>query len=241
MFGQKTLDFLAENRRQNSHQWFHDHKSEYRAYVLEPLKALVEYLAPQALAIDDQVVSLPRVDKTICRIWRDTRYSHDKSLYRENMWIIFRRFRMHEPGWPGLYFELSPDGFSYGCGFYKAVPGFMETVREMILQKDPLFLSALAAFEGQSLFCLHGERFKRPRFAEQPENPREWLNRRNLTFTAQSAELSQLFSRELPEKVRQGYEQLAPIYAFLLEASQKTQQKKAPFTFYEGGGKQFEF
>lgn len=181
------------------------------------------------------------MDKTICRIWRDTRYSHDKSLCRENMWIIFRRFRMHEPGWPGLYFELSPDGFSYGCGFYKAVPGFMDTVREMILQKDPLFLSALAAFEGQSLFCLHGERFKRPRFAEQPENPREWLNRRNLTFTAQSAELSQLFSRELPEKVRQGYEQLAPIYAFLLEASQKTQQKKAPFTFYEGGGKQFEF
>lgn len=59
MFRQKTLDFLAENRRQNSHQWFHDHKSEYRAYVLEPLKALVEYLAPQALAIDDQVVSLP--------------------------------------------------------------------------------------------------------------------------------------------------------------------------------------
>lgn len=117
----------------------------------------------------------------------------------------------------------------------------MDTVREMILQKDPLFLSALAAFEGQSLFCLHGERFKRPRFAEQPENLREWLNRRNLTFTAQSAELSQLFSRGLPEKVRQGYEQLAPVYAFLLEASQKTQQKKAPFTFYEGGGRQFEF
>ena len=241
MFTQKTLEFLAENRRRNSREWFHEHHSEYRAFVMEPLIRLVDYLAPQALAIDEKIVALPRVDKTICRIWRDTRYSHDKSLYRENMWIIFRRFRMHEPGWPGLYFELSPEGFSYGCGFYRAVPGFMEVVREMILQGDPLAANALKAFEGQTLFELHGEQMKRPRFSDQPQNLRNWLNRRNLSVTAESADLSLLFSPSLAEQVRQGYEKLAPIYAFLLEASLRTQQKNAPYTFYEGGGKAFEF
>ena len=181
------------------------------------------------------------MDKTISRIWRDTRYSHDKSLYRENMWVIFRRFRMHEPGWPGLYFELSPEGFSYGCGFYKAVPGFMETVRQMILEKEPLAEKALAAFAGQDQFQLHGEKLKRPRYGGEPSERQEWLNRRNLSVTAESADFDLLFSPNLAETVRQGYEMLAPIYAFLLEASLKTQQKNAPYTFYEGGGKVFEF
>ena len=85
MFTPKTLEFLAENRRRNSQAWFAEHKEAYHTLVFEPLCELVRALAPQALQIDDQVVSLPRVDKTICRIRRDTRFSHDKSLYRENM------------------------------------------------------------------------------------------------------------------------------------------------------------
>ncbi len=145
--------------------------------------------------------------------------------------IIFRRFRMHEPGWPGLYFELSPDGFSYGCGFYKAVPGFMDTVREMILQKDPLFLSALAAFEGQSLFCLHGERFKRPRFAEQPENLREWLNRRNLTFTAQSAELSSFFPGSCLKRCARAMNSWRPSMPFCWRHP-KRHSKKRPLSLF---------
>ncbi len=241
MFTQKTLEFLAENRRRNSREWFHAHHGEYRAHVMEPLSALVDYLAPQALAIDEKVVALPRVDKTICRIWRDTRFSHDKSLYRENMWIIFRRFRMHEPGWPGLYFELSPEGFSYGCGFYRAVPGFMDTVREMILQEEPLAAEAQRVFAGQSRFELHGELLKRTRYGIQPPEKQNWLCRRNLSFTAESADWDLLFSPQLAETVRQGYAQLQPIYAFLLEASLRTRQKNAPYTLYQGGGKAFEF
>ena len=241
MFSQKTLEFLSENRRRNSREWFHAHNAEYRAYVIEPFCRLVSYLAPQALEVDSQIVALPRVDKTISRLWRDTRYSHDKSLYRENMWVIFRRFRMHEPGWPGLYFELSPDGFSYGCGFYKAVPGFMETVRQMILEREPLAEKALKTFAGQALFQLHGEKLKRPRYGSEPPERQEWLNRRNLSITAESTDFSLLFSPNLAESIRQGYEMLAPVYDFLLEASIRTQQKNAPYTFYEGGGKAFEF
>ena len=81
-FSPKTLDFLWENRMRNSRDWFEEHKSEYRSYVVEPLCELVEALTPTMLQIDSLFTVDPRVDKTISRIWRDTRYSHDKSLSR---------------------------------------------------------------------------------------------------------------------------------------------------------------
>ena len=82
-FSAKTLDFLFENRLQDSRDWFLDHKDTYQAVLLEPMKDLVRSLTPVMLEIDAKVTTEPRVDKTICRLRRDTRYSHDKSLCRE--------------------------------------------------------------------------------------------------------------------------------------------------------------
>ena len=87
-FSAKTLDFLFENRLQDSRDWFLDHKDTYQAVLLEPMKDLVRSLTPVMLEIDAKVTTEPRVDKTICRLRRDTRYSHDKSLYRDTMWPV---------------------------------------------------------------------------------------------------------------------------------------------------------
>ena len=81
-FSAKTLDFIFENRLHDSRQWFNEHKPEYRALVVEPFARLVSDLAPDMLEIDGQFVTDPRVGRTICRIWRDTRYTKDPSLYR---------------------------------------------------------------------------------------------------------------------------------------------------------------
>ena len=116
-FSAKTLDFLFENRLQDSRDWFLDHKDTYQAVLLEPMKDLVRSLTPVMLEIDAKVTTEPRVDKTICRLRRDTRYSHDKSLYRDTMWLIFKRGKMHGTEVPGIYFEITCDGFNY-CLLY---------------------------------------------------------------------------------------------------------------------------
>ena len=138
-FSAKTLDFLFENRLQDSRDWFLDHKDTYQAVLLEPMKDLVRSLTPVMLEIDAKVTTEPRVDKTICRLRRDTRYSHDKSLYRDTMWLIFKRGKMHGTEVPGIYFEITCDGFNYGCGFYHASAAYMNTMRRLILQGDPAF------------------------------------------------------------------------------------------------------
>lgn len=219
-FSPKTLDFLFENRLQDSREWFLSHKENYQMFLLEPMKDLVRSLTPVMLEIDDKLTTEPRVDKTICRLRRDTRYSHDKSLYRDTMWIIFKRGKMHGTEVPGIYFEITSDGFNYGCGFYHASAAYMNTMRKLILRDDPAFMKAQKAYLSQNLFQIEGELYKRPHYPQRLEEERQWLERRGISFVAESNDFNLLFSDRLSQKLEKDFLTLAPIYHFLLHAAQ---------------------
>lgn len=226
MFSKQTLDFLFENRLHDSRAWFEEHKEDYNRLVLKPLQELVNALAPSMLQIDPGFTTEPRVDKTICRIRRDTRYSHDKSLYRDVMWIIFKEGKMHGTEVPGVYFEIGCDGFNYGTGFYHASTSYMNTMRGLILENDKVFQKARRTYETQTVYKMEGDCFKRPRYPDQPPKLRDWLERRGISFIAESRDFDLLFSDQLPEKLIADYQLLKPIYQFLLHTARLEQQNQ---------------
>lgn len=226
-FSQKTLDFLFENRLHDSRTWFGEHKQEYQSYVIAPLRQLVLDLTPTMLELDPHFTTEPRVDRTICRIWRDTRYTKDPSLYRDHMWIIFKRGgRMHGTDYPGMYFEINLDGFSYGCGFYHASTPFLQHMRTKILQGDPDFQKAQAAYLQQRVFQMEGECFKRPHYGDRPPEEQLWLERRNISFNGTSHDFPLLFSPDLSKKVAEDLRLLFPVYRFLLSTAEETLQQE---------------
>ena len=221
LFSKQTLDFLFENRFNDSRIWFEEHKNTYQETVFAPLHDLSEALAPTVLQIDPKLTTAPRVDKTICRIRRDTRFSHDKSLYRDNMWIIFKRGKMHGTEVPGIYFEISQHGFEYGCGFYHASPAYMNLLREKIIGGDRDFQKAQKALAAHPAFQIVGERYKRPRFSEYPEPLRQWLEQREISVIAQSKDFPLLFSDRLAGFLQAELKRLAPVYPFFLKVAQE--------------------
>lgn len=219
-FSEKTLDFLFENRLQDSKDWFDQHKKQYQQYVLEPLEELVTQLADTALMLDPLVVTEAKVGKTISRIRRDTRFSKDKRIYREHMWIIFKRGpRMYGTDAPGIYFEISPDNFGYGAGFYSASTEYMDALRRSILAGSPEAVEAVDCYEAQSLYQLDGERYKRSHYPDQPAKLQKWLDLRNISVSTESTDAELLFSDHLAQKVAQDLLLLKPIYRFLLKTA----------------------
>ena len=89
MFCRETFEFLFENRLKDSKEWYDAHKPERQKLVTEPLLALSASLGPAMLEMDSQLVTEPR--RTISRLRRDTRYTKDKSLYRDVIWCVFLR------------------------------------------------------------------------------------------------------------------------------------------------------
>lgn len=216
MFSSKTLAFLAENRAMNSREWFGAHKDEYHQYVLEPLKALVKHLTPLMNEIDEQMVTIPAVDKTVSRIWCDVRFSRGM-LFREQQWISIRRDKKQFPAWPEFFMVLSPREFFWGCGYYAASAETMAAIRGMILEGHPKFLAAKAAYDAQSVFHLTGDCFKRTRYPSASEELREWLDRKSLCFMNAPSQ-NELFAEDLAEKMASSFRAMKPVYDFLIYA-----------------------
>ncbi len=232
----ETLEFLMENRLQDSRAWFSEHKSRYRELVLKPMQELVAALSPGMLEIDPDLITQPSINRTISQLHRDTRFSKDKSLYRDNCWLVFMRQKKLYDGLPAFYLDISPRGFSYGMGYYQASSASMTAARELILGRELVFLTALSAYEGQSLFVMEGEMYKRSRYADQPEPYLSWLMRKNFSFNRHSKDLELLFSDRLAGELLEGYRLLAPVYRFLLAAEARRPHPEASDTQHKEGG-----
>ena len=224
-FSDKTIDFLFENRVVDNKTWFLEHRSEYESLVLEPLRELVTALTPAMLSIDPLLICDPKVGRSISRIYRDTRFSHDKSIFRDVMWCVFIRDKKLYGGLPGFWFEFSPKGFRYGCGYYQASSEVMDAMRKMIINDEKSYEAAKKAFEQQSVFYLEDTKYKRSHFPEQPEDKREWLDQRSLCFTADSEDFDLLYSDTLAEKLAHDFKLLVPMYDFMMSAESRVLKK----------------
>lgn len=215
---QATLDFLTENRFEDSRDWFLAHRKVYESLVLAPLADLVEELAPTMRSLDPALIVEPRVDRCISRIYRDTRFSRDKFRYRDVMWIVFMRDKKLYHGPPAFFFEFSPRHFRYGCGYYQARPEVMAAGRALILENAPVFRKALTFFEGQSEFGLEGEVYKRTRHAAQPPALRDWLDRKNWYVARQGTDPSPVFAPAWGQVLAEDFTRLKPVYDFFCAA-----------------------
>lgn len=216
-----TLRFLQENRLRNSREWYQEHKLDYRRLVTEPMAELAERLLPTMLELDPLFATEPNQGRHLSRINRDTRFSHDKSLYREVMWVVFTRDKKAWECPPGFVFEFSPDGFRYGCGYYSVPPKYMEAVRALILAGDPSYLAAKKAMDAQSTFHLEGEMYKRSRYPDRPEDERDWLDRKCLCWLCNSTDFPLLYSEDLYRPLAEGFRLLKPVYDFLWKAEER--------------------
>ncbi|MBN1805346.1 MAG: DUF2461 domain-containing protein [Sedimentisphaerales bacterium] len=146
-FSPNTLKFLKGLKANNSKVWFKKHKPDYENYVLQPMKDLVTDLGDFMLDIDPSFEITPTANKTISKIYRDTRFSKDKSPFRSVVWFTFKN---QKKDWTthvcGYFFELSINSYRYGMGFYNAAPVIMSKFREMIDENPKEFLKAVSFF-----------------------------------------------------------------------------------------------
>ena len=218
-FTKQAVEFLMENKFHDSKDWFRQHREQYDRLVLDPMRALVAEIAPAMLDIDGRLIAEPKVGRSISRIYRDTRFSKDKSTFRDVVWCVFLREKKLYEGTPAFYFEFSPSKLRWGCGYYRASSRDMDTMRGLILRRDPDFDAARRAVGQDGYFELEGETYKRSKFPDIQGPARQWLDQKNIAVThnggAEGFDL--LYSPELGVRLVRDFRQLKPLYAFFLK------------------------
>ena len=103
-FSQDAIDFLSDIRFHNNQTFYEANRERYEREVKAPLRALSDEMTPIIQMID------PRLDvrpgRTMSRIRRDTRFTKDKSPFRDHVWLGWR--------YPG---ESRGEDFGMWCGF----------------------------------------------------------------------------------------------------------------------------
>lgn len=215
VFSPDSLNFLFENRLQNSREWYAAHKADYERLVRAPFRDLAQALAPTMLEIDPKILTDP--SRILSRVARDVRFIRDGMLYRDTAWFIFIRDKKLYQGLPGYFFQISPDEISWGCGYYQASARSMEQFRKLVLAGDPDFTKARDALENLPGFVLEGDLYKRSKFPHQPPALRDYLDRKSLCAIHTSTDWAFLFSNRVADRLKKDFTALKDWYLFLMK------------------------
>ncbi len=218
-FTPESLHFLFENRLQNSRAWYAAHKAEYENLVRAPFRALAAELAPHMTELDPKILTDP--SRVVSRLARDVRFVRDGMLYRDTAWLVFIRDKHLYQGLPGFFFQISPEEFSWGCGYYQASAKSMERMRALILKQDPDFYKAQAAVSRAPGFVLEGDCYKRSKFPHASAAQREYLDRKSICAIRRCTDWDFLFSSRVASTLKRDFTALAGFYLFLMKVEQE--------------------
>lgn len=211
-FKRETFDFLFELAFNNNREWFELNKNRYREYVQAPMRALAESLIPCALSIDPNFNT--RMTSLLSRIYRDTRFSADKSPYRNHAWLCFRPPNSRISESFSLWFEIRPDGFNYGVGFYSPDSRFMENYRKRLIS-DPEGFIALASRLEMRGYSYDAPAYKRDRYPDAPERIKPYINVKNFSWCFKSNALLRTMRPEFADDLSADFLLLKPMYNYV--------------------------
>lgn len=114
----ETFRFFRELAKHNRKDWMDENRDRYQSHVVQPLRRLLETLAPSVLALDPRFDTAGRTGVNFSRINRDIRFSKDKTPYRAQMYLIFPG--QDSKGWEGgqLYVGISAGTVTAGFRIY---------------------------------------------------------------------------------------------------------------------------
>jgi uncharacterized protein (TIGR02453 family) len=124
------LTFLRKLKQNNRREWFLKNKPTYEEYVRQPMIELVNALALEFATFAPEIVASPKV--SLYRIYRDTRFSKDKSPYKTHVAAGFSRRGLEKNQGAGFYLHITSSEFLIGGGLYSPQTEDLAAVRHHI-------------------------------------------------------------------------------------------------------------
>lgn len=160
--------FLSDLKRHNDRDWFNAHKEQYENDVKRPAMDFISEFAPALEKISKHFVADPQ--KSMFRIYRDTRFSKDKSPYKTHVGIQFRHEKGKDAHAPGYYLHLEPGQVFVGLGIWRPDGAAVAKIRSAIVEDPGAWEKASQGKKFAEVFRLDGESLKRPPKGHDPDH-----------------------------------------------------------------------
>ena len=218
-FTPRFFEFFEELSRNNNRDWFEQNRARYEREVREPMLAFIADFAPRLRKISARYVADPRsTGGSMMRIYRNLRFSRDKTPYRTNAAAAFGHRDGAHFNSPSFYLSLSPAEAFAGVGVWHPQADTLAKIRDAIVAHPSKWKSAVNDRKFRARFEIMGDMLSRPPKGYDANHPLiEDLKRKDFIGGAEftrmevcSAEFMDLFSKACASS--------APFMKFLTEA-----------------------
>jgi uncharacterized protein (TIGR02453 family) len=219
MFSKATLEFLDELAANNNRTWFKENKPRYESLVREPALDFIEAMAPALENIAPHFRTNPRrIGASLMRVYRDTRFSRDKTPYKTNIGIQFRHELGKDVHAPGFYVHISTGECFLAVGCWHPDADALGRIRHLIAQKPEKWFLARDQEKFVEQWMLSGDSLTRPPRGYAADHPAiEDLKRKDFIGIA-SISLDDVASPGLIELAGERFAAARPFMKFLCDA-----------------------
>ena len=218
-FDERFFEFFEDLKHNNERPWFQENKERYLEVVVTPLQGFIQAMAPALDMISPHIRADPRRNGgSLFRIYRDTRFSKDKTPYKTHAGVQFRHAQAKDAHAPGFYFHVSSTELFLAAGVWHPASEPLAAIRQAIHEQPKQWIEARDHEPFNKRFHLAGESLKRPPrgFSADHELLTD-LKRKDFICVMEMAP-PDLFRRDLVEMVSRSFAICTPFMAFLCKA-----------------------
>jgi uncharacterized protein (TIGR02453 family) len=212
-FSPEALKFFVELKRHNNRPWFLKNKETYERQIKEPMVSFVLALNAELRSLAPELITEPK--RAIYRIYRDVRFSADKSPYKTHTAALFAPRWLGKHACAGLYFHVAPDELLLAGGVYMPGPKELLAIRNHIAANPTAFRKILAHRQIASLGGLQGDQLVRVPKGFAPDHPAADLLRYKQFLVWVNHPPEKALGKDLLQLLVQTFCTLLPLVRFL--------------------------
>lgn len=215
-FSREAVDFLWNIRFNNNREWFLPRRQEYVELLHETLTALAEETQMGLAALNKDL----GLERRVTRIYRDARLTHADGPYKHKLWFTLRSEAKEWTDTPVFYFEIGPENYDWGMGFYSAKARTMEVYRKSVDDNPARLTKLVEDFNTQGRFSLAG-----PDYARKKGDPgallEPWYNKKSISLSCLRPSGGLLLKKGLAAEMVDGFGYLMPFYNYFMDVRSK--------------------
>ncbi|MCI0352965.1 MAG: DUF2461 domain-containing protein [Acidobacteriales bacterium] len=226
-FPKESLQFFRSLAANNNRVWFEAHKQDYLDYVQTPAVAFTATLGARLQTLSNGIQFDLRTNGSgsVMRIYRDIRFSKDKTPYKTNLGIMFWQGKHKKMECPGFYFHLDANGAAMYDGLYVFPEAVLPVYRDAVIDEHlgASLETAIASVKGAGDYEVGGEQTARVPRGYDPAHPRgNLLRHKGLHARSPLIDATILASPQLIEVCFEHCRAMMPLHNWLVEIDSNT-------------------
>ena len=218
-FEPSLIKFLKQLEKNNKREWFQENKHRYESDVLAPALDFIDAMEGPLKKVSPHFRAIPkRMGGSLMRVYRDTRFSKDKTPYKTNVGIQFRHELGKDVHAPGYYFHIDPKQVFVGVGIWHPDNKSLAKIRDGIVDNPAAWQRLVNNKKFKQNLQLEGASLSRPPRGYDPNHKHiEDLKRKDFIAVA-NLDIDHIYDRKVVANTVDLLRSGTPLMRFLCQA-----------------------